>query len=106
MDNITVINDNIQLTVSNQDTITLELSNVVPVTDKRIELPFNQSNLSIIGVLPVNHKFNSSTNVTIKNNTGELVFPDAITDNGLNDVLINLSSYTPIQGVWLAIIEG
>jgi hypothetical protein len=74
---------------------------------ERVEHSFTQANLSIQGLLPINHsmgKFPSS--VKVKDNAGNLVFFDDWQDVDLNTGILHLQTAVPISGQWQIILGG
>jgi hypothetical protein len=62
---------------------------------------FTQSDLSVIGLLPIVHGLNSyPSGVAVYDNFGEIVEPDTWRSLSLTATEINLESFLPIEGLW------
>lgn len=65
------------------------------------EQSFNESNLSVAGLLPVTHNLNSHpSGVAIFTASGESVVPDLIEVLTLNTVALHFQSFRPLSGTW------
>lgn len=68
---------------------------------------FTQADLSIAGLLPVEHNLNLYPSaIALYDSSGEWVLPDRVEYFISNTLAIDLTSFTPIQGVWTLRIGG
>lgn len=74
--------------------------------NKFLENTFQQSALSVAGVLPIVHNFGKSTNkVFIWDSAGRPVNPDDVNAVSTSATAVELSTYQPLSGVWRYRIE-
>jgi hypothetical protein len=67
---------------------------------------FENSNLSIAGILPILHNFGKLTNkVWVWDNNNAEINPDNIIPSNTNSTAVELSTYQPIPGTWRYRIE-
>lgn len=65
------------------------------------ERTFTQADLSVAGILPVNHGLGAKpSGLSIYDGTGAQIEPDAVEAPNPNAIALNLHSYTPIAGTW------
>lgn len=71
------------------------------------EKTFTQADLSVAGILPVNHGLSTyPSGVAVYDNTGEEINPDRVEVLTNSTIAIDLSSYSPISGTWRISITG
>lgn len=61
----------------------------------------------VAGVLTVNHNLNSNpVSVTVRDNNGDIVVPDAVTMVTVNQITVDLTSFGVIAGTWSVFVVG
>jgi hypothetical protein len=71
------------------------------VTNMPFERTFQQSDLTVVGVLPVVHNLGTETpRVSVWNNNNTPVVPDNIVPQGTTALGVIFESFMPILGVW------
>lgn len=72
-----------------------------PITTASFETAFNQSSLSVAGVLVITHNLNSfPSGVVIWNGSGEVIMPDRVEAANANAIAVYLESFAPLAGQW------
>ena len=65
------------------------------------ERQFTQADLSVAGLLPVNHNLgNRPSGIRVWMGTGENIEPDEIEIVTVNAIAVNLQSFQPLVGTW------